>query len=75
MAGLTEAQRRMLEFYDERGPTAISGGRAATFNNLVQRGLLTRSYGPGVIEADISNAGRDVLYPIIRAALSPKQED
>jgi len=60
-ARLTEAQRRALIRYDGLGVTAAAYGSTATFNALVRKGYLIRSYGPGAIEAEITALGRAAL--------------
>jgi hypothetical protein len=53
----------MLSFYADRGPTAQSDGTGTlnTWRSLVRRGLLSHSRGLGVIETEITEAGRLAL--------------
>lgn len=59
---LTKAQERALSAYARQaGPTSLAIGRVDTFTALVRKGFLRRSYGLGVIEAEITEAGRAAL--------------
>lgn len=63
MTKLTNAQRKMLQFYDDAGPTAQTNARGTmnTWRSLIREGLLSRSNGLGVIETEITPAGRAAL--------------
>lgn len=62
MSKLTKAQRHMLAKYAEHDvPTTSIHGSMSTFHNLVRRGFINRSYGPGWIEAEATPAGRLAL--------------
>lgn len=61
MSKLTDAQRKVLAFYDNHGWTTDSYGRMSTWNALVRMGFLARSRGLGVIETCITDAGRAAL--------------
>ena len=59
---LTKAQRQMLEQYADAGVTTQAFGRLDTWLALVRKGLLRHSrYGGGVIESEITDAGRQAL--------------
>lgn len=63
MSELTKAQRDMLEFYAHNGLTAQTPpcGGLSTWVSLINRGLLIRSNGLGIIETDITPAGLRAL--------------
>lgn len=68
---LTKAQVSMLRFYEHTGPTHQSDARGTmnTWRALLRRGLLSRSKGLGVIETEITEAGRAAL------STPPKEND
>lgn len=63
MGRLTKAMVAMLRFYEDRGPTAQADARGTlnTYRALVSRGLLRSSSGLGVVETEITPAGRAAL--------------
>jgi hypothetical protein len=60
-ATLTKAQRAALTRYLDAGVTSQSLCKLSTFTFLCRRGFLERSHGPGIIEAEITVAGRMAL--------------
>lgn len=58
---LTAAQRTALLRYLDAGVTSQSLCKLSTFTFLCRRGFLERSHGPGIIEAEITVAGRMAL--------------
>jgi hypothetical protein len=61
MSKLTDAQRVVLQLYERAGLTTHAIGRIATWRCLLRMGLLRRSYGPGAIETEITEAGLRAL--------------
>lgn len=60
---LTKAQRELLEFYLDAGVTAQTDSalKMNTWRACIRRGWLARSHGLGVIETEITPAGRAAL--------------
>lgn len=58
---LTGPQLAMLRQYEDAGVTSRTFGRIDTWSALVRKGLLRRSYGPGAIESEITEAGRSAI--------------
>jgi hypothetical protein len=61
MSKLTGPQLRALAKYEHIGLTTQAMCGVDTFSALVRLGLLRRSYGTGVIEAEITHAGLATL--------------
>lgn len=58
---LSEPQRAALAKYENAGVTVQALCRIDVWSALVRKGLLRRSYGLGVIETEITEAGRRAL--------------
>ena len=58
---LSEPQRAALEKYSGMGCTTAALCRIDVWSALVRKGFLRRSYGPGIIESEITPAGRQAL--------------